>query len=330
MKPFIEIAGRKIGEGHPAWVCAEYGISWNGDMEITRRLVDVAHEAGCDAVKGQKRTIELVYTPEQLAAPRPGPWGATAGDLRRLLEMTPAQCAEARDRTASHGMTWSASPWDVQSVADLAALDVAWVKVASASITDEPLVRACASMGVPVIMSTGMSTTAEIDQAVEWVTSSTACPALALLHTCSAYPSAVEDLHLHRIAWLRERYGCVVGYSGHESGVLPSVEAVRLGASIVERHVTLDRTMWGSDQAASLEPGGLRILVRAIRELEAMRARGFDDEHSAADAVALAEIGEVMRRQARNRGLSRTAQGVAGERTVLASEAGPRAKLRKA
>jgi N-acetylneuraminate synthase len=239
------------------------------------------------------------------------------------------QCRDLDDHAINHGMTWSASPWNVQSVADLAALDVAWVKVASASITDEPLVRACASMGVPVIMSTGMSTTAEIDQAVEWVLTGP-CPALALLHTCSAYPSAVEDLHLHRIAWLRERYGCVVGYSGHESGVLPSVEAVRLGASIVERHVTLDRTMWGSDQAASLEPGGLRILVRAIRELEAMRARGYDDEHSAADAVALAEIGEIMRKQARNRGLSRTAQGVAGERTVLASEAGPRAKLRKA
>jgi N-acetylneuraminate synthase len=326
----FSIDGRTIGEGHPCFVLGELGINHQGSLDIAKRLVDACHEAGVEAVKTQKRTVDVVYTAAELAQPRPGPWGATNGDLKRLLEFSPMQCRDLDAHALSHGMTWSASPWDVQSVADLGTLGVEWVKVASASITDEPLVRACASMGVPVIMSTGMSSTAEIDQAVEWVTSSTACPALALLHTCSAYPSAVEDLHLHRIAWLRERYGCVVGYSGHESGVLPSVEAVRLGASIVERHVTLDRTMWGSDQAASLEPGGLRILVRAIRELEAMRARGYDDEHSAADAVALAEIGEVMRKQARNRSVARTAQGVAGERTVLASEAGPRAKLRKA
>lgn len=323
----ITIAGRKIGDGHPAWVCAEYGISWNGDMRIAEGLVRAAREAGCDATKGQKRTIDVVYTTEQLATPRPGPWGETAGDLRRLLEMTPAQCEQVSNLSASLGMTWSASPWDLDSVAVLADLGVPWVKIASASITDLELVGACASIGCPVIMSTGMSTTAEIDAAVEVAVSR--APSLALLHTCSAYPSEVADLHLSRIAWLRERYGCVVGYSGHETGVLPSVEAVMLGASIVERHITLDRSMWGSDQAASLEPSGLRILVRAIREAEAIRGAGYADEHTACDAVAIAEVAEVMRKQARNRALIGTARGKPGPREVLAVEEGPRRKLRK-
>ena len=162
----------------------------------------------------------------------------------------------------------------------LADLDVQWVKVASASITDERLVKACGDLGVPVIMSTGMSDEREIDQAVEWVVSSRA-PALALLHTCSTYPSAIADLHLSRIEWLRTRYGCVVGYSGHESGVLPSVEAVRLGASIVERHITLDRTMWGSDQAASLEP-----LLRRLHRSGVCGPTAMADYHSARAAEA--------------------------------------------
>ncbi len=326
--PTMQIAGRTIGEGHPAWVCAEIGIGHNGDTDILRKMIDVAGAAGCAAVKGQKRTVNVVYTAAELAQPRPGPWGETNGDLKRLLELDPVTHAGAMEQAKALGMTWSCSPWDVESVAVLGDLEVEWVKVASASITDESLVKSCGRLGVPVVMSTGMSTTAEIDRAVEWVCS-TRAPALALLHTCSAYPSAIEDLHLSRIAWLRERYQCVVGWSGHETGVLPSVEAVRLGASIVERHITLDRSMWGSDQAASLEPGGLRILVRAIRELEALRAAGHDDEHTASDAVCIAEVADVMRKRARNRALSVTARGTAGERTVLASEAGPRAKLRK-
>lgn len=329
MTATMKIGTREIGPGHPCFVIAEAGIGHNGDTDILRKMIDVAGSAGCSAVKGQKRTVNVVYTAAELAAPRPGPWGATNGDLKRLLELDPVTHAGAMEQAKSLGMTWSCSPWDLESVDVLGNLGVEWVKIASASITDEPLVRACSGLGVPVIMSTGMSTTAEIDRAVEWVVSGR-CPDLALLHTCSAYPSATEDLHLSRIAWLRERYQCVVGWSGHETGVLPSVEAVRLGASIVERHITLDRSMWGSDQAASLEPGGLRILVRAIRELEAMRAAGHDDEHTASDAVCIAEVAEVMRKQARNRALAVEARGTPGERVVLASEEGPRKKLRKA
>lgn len=326
MSAEIEIAGRKIGPGHPCFVVAEYGINANGYLPNAHALVDAAAGAGCDAVKGQKRTVEVVYTKAELDAPRPGPWGSTNRDLKLLLEFGVDECEEIAARAASHGMTWSASPWDMASVEALGTIGVPWVKVASASITNLELVRACASLGVPVIMSTGMSTTAEIDAAVEAVKGAP----LALLHTCSAYPSAIADLHLSRMEWLRTRYGCVVGYSGHETGVLPSVEAVRLGASIIERHVTLDRTMWGSDQAASLEPSGLRILVRAIRELEA-----FDDETraeswSAVDAVTIAELAEVVRKGARNRGVAETSRGTPGERRVLAVEEAVRKKLRRA
>lgn len=326
----MNIDGTEIGPGHPCFVIAEAGINHQGDVGIMRSLIVEAERAGCQAVKTQKRTIEKVYTPEELAQPRPGPWGETNADLKRRLEFDADTCALVRDMTSNHGMVWSASPWDLDSVAVLADLGVPWVKIASASITDLELVGACASIGCPVIMSTGMSTTAEIDAAVERVCSSTRCPDLALLHTCSAYPSEVADLHLSRIAWLRERYGCVVGYSGHETGVLPSVESVMLGASIVERHITLDRSMWGSDQAASLEPHGLRILVRAIREAEAIRDAGHADEHTACDAVAIAEVAEVMRKQARNRALIGTARGKPGPREVLAVEEGPRKKLRRA
>lgn len=322
----MNIGGLAIGEGHPCFVIGEVGINHQGSADIFGKLIRVAAESGCQAVKTQKRTVDVVYTAEELAAPRKSVFGETNGDLKRGLELDRVTLASGQDAARALGMTWSASPWDVQSVHDLGTLGVEWVKVASASITDRNLVTSCGDLGVPVIMSTGMSTTAEIDQAVEWV-QSTRAPSLALLHTCSAYPSEVADLHLSRMAWLRERYGCVVGYSGHESGVLPSVEAVRMGASIVERHITLDRTMWGSDQAASLEPGGLRILVRAIRELEALE---HTDEHSASDCVAIAEVAEVMRKQARNRALVLTARGKPGPREVLAVEEGPRRKLRRA
>ncbi len=324
----ISIAGRTIGEGHPAWVCAEAGINHQGDIGIMRDLIVAAERAGCDSVKTQKRTVEAVYTEAELAQVREGPWGRTNGDLKRLLEFDADECRMVRDMATTHRMTWSASPWDLESVQVLADLEVEWVKVASASITDRALVRACSSLGVPVIMSTGMSTTAEIDRAVEWASSA---PGLALLHTCSAYPSAVADLHLSRIEWLRERYPhAVVGYSGHETGVLPSVEAVRLGASIVERHVTLDRGMWGSDQGASLEPEGLRILVASIRCYEAQPpdVRAFGPLLSALIVEAVKAGRSAAYVTERVRSLS-SMFGTPGERSVLPAEEGPRKKLRR-
>lgn len=327
--PVMRIGNTSIGDGHPTWIVAEYGINWNGDPGVAKSLVDMAARAECQAVKGQKRTIDVVYSAEELAKPRPGPWGETNGDLKRLLEMSREQCADVQHRAAMHGMSWSASPWDVESVQVLSDLGVEWVKVASASITDEALVRSCCELEVPVVMSTGMSDTAEIDRAVEWVCS-TKAPALALLHTCSTYPSATADLHLSRIEWLRERYGCVVGYSGHETGVLPSVEAVRLGAAIVERHITLDRSMWGSDQSASLEPAGLSLLVRSIRALEAQPSdvRALGPLVSALVTEATQAGHDAAHVTARARALVEM-YGRPGPREVLASEVPVRAKLRR-
>jgi N-acetylneuraminate synthase len=322
----MKIGDRTIGDGHPCFVIAEAGINHQGDPKVLAGLINVAAAAGCDAVKGQKRTVEVVYTEAELAQPRKGPWGETNGDLKRLLELSPEAHADAIRQCSAAGMTWSASPWDVASCDVLEKLRVSWVKLASASITDEALVRRCASMGVPVIASTGMSDTAQIDRLVGWLGRA---PGFALLHTCSAYPSAIADLHLHRIDWLRSRYGCVVGYSGHETGVLPSVEAVRLGASIIERHVTLDRSMWGSDQAASLEPSGLRILVQAIREWERFDQATKDDPWSAVDAVTVAEVAEVLRKGARNRGVAATSRGESGDRVVLPVEEPVMKKLRR-
>lgn len=337
--PF-EIAGRKIGPGYPTWISAEAGINHQGNIGVMRSLIVAAEQAGCDSIKTQKRTVDVVYSAEELAQVRKGPWGETNSDLKRLLEFSPEDCRLIRDMAGNHGLPWSASPWDLASVAVLADLGVEWIKVASASITDLELVGECASIGVPVVMSTGLSTTAEIDAAVEVLEAR--APSYALLHTCSAYPSNIPDLHLNRIAWLRERYpgAGAVGYSGHESGVLPTVEAVRLGASIVERHITLDRTMWGSDQAASLEPTGLRVLVRAIRELERLREEGMAaqrhgytwdgfDEHTASDCVLMAEIVEATRKQSRNRAIARESRGESGPRSVLAVEEAVRKKLRR-
>lgn len=325
----MKIAGTDIGPGHPCFVISEIGVNHQGSMDIAQRLQAVAKAAGCDAVKYQKRTVDVVYTPEELAQPRPGPWGPDNGSLKRLLEFSKERCGELMDLAEQEGMSWSASPWDIGSVQTLADLGVSWIKIASASIADLELVSECCSIGCPVIMSTGMSTTAEIDAAVEVATSR--APSLALLHTCSAYPSEVGDLHLSRMEWMRDRYGCVVGYSGHERGVATSVEAVRLGASIVERHITLDRSMWGSDQAASLEPAGLRLMVSAIRALEALpddvRAMG---PLVTAAVVECVERGDTTERLVRNLRHFVEAYGTPGPREVLASEEGPRKKLRKA
>ena len=313
----------------PCFVVGEIGINHNGDPANLRKLLDVAAAAGCDAAKGQKRTVDVVYSAAELAQPRKSVFGETNGDLKHGLELGREHHAYAMEHAAGLGLTYSCSPWDLDSVQVLADIGVPWIKIASASITDLELVGECASIGVPVIMSTGLSTTAEIDAAVEVLTARG--PSYALLHTCSAYPSNIADLHLNRIQWLRERYpgAGAWGYSGHETGVLPSVEAVRLGASIVERHITLDRSMWGSDQAASLEPTGLRVMIRAIRELERLMSEGHSDEFSAADAVCFAEVAEVIAKLKRNRGLARDSRGESGPRSVLAVEEAVRKKLRR-
>nr|PZN41860.1 MAG: N-acetylneuraminate synthase [Actinomycetota bacterium] len=261
----VRIGGTLVGPGHPVYVVGEIGINHNGDLDIARRLIDVAAAAGCQAVKFQKRTPEICVPPDQRDRIRQTPWGEmTYLEYRRRVEFGEAEYRQIAAYCAERGIDWFASPWDVPSVEFLERLDVIAHKVASASVTDHELLRAIAATGKPVILSTGMSTLEEIDAAVEILGTSR----LVILHATSTYPLPPEEANLRTILTLRERYGVPVGYSGHERGLQISLAAVTLGAVMLERHITLDRTMWGSDQAASLEPAGLEHLVRDVRIIE--------------------------------------------------------------
>ena len=260
----VSIAGRRIGVGQPCYVIAEIGINHNGDIDLAKKLISVAVSAGCDAVKFQKRTVDVVYTAAELATPRENPFGSTNGDLKRALEFDYDDYREIDAFCKSVKMPWFASPWDEASVDFLEQFDVPCHKVASASLTDDGLLRHIRSQGRPIILSTGMSRLDEIAHAVGVLGRKD----LILLHACSTYPAYYNELNLQVIPELRRLHGVPVGYSGHETGITTSVAAVVLGACVVERHITMDRAMWGSDQAASLEPNGIVRLVRDIRLVE--------------------------------------------------------------
>jgi N-acetylneuraminate synthase len=260
----VQIGNVFVGDGHPCYIIGEIGINHNGNVEIAKNLISVAKNAGCNAVKFQKRTVEIVYTPEELAKPRDNPFGATNGDLKRGLEFGHEQYAEIDDYCKEVEIPWFASCWDEPSIEFIKHFPVLCYKVASASLTDDALLQHTRATGKPILLSTGMSTWEEVDHAVEVLGKEN----LVLMHTCSAYPSHYDELNLKMIPEMRQRYGVPVGYSGHETGIPSSTAAVALGACIVERHITLDRAMWGSDQAASLEPSGLSRLVRDIRLIE--------------------------------------------------------------
>jgi N-acetylneuraminate synthase len=260
----VAIGGKPVGRGQPAYIIAEIGINHNGDLDIAKRLIEVARAAGCDAVKFQKRTVEVVYTPAERAAPRESPFGDTNGDLKYGLEFGREQYAEIDRFCRALAMPWFASCWDEESVDFMSRFDVPCHKIASASLTDDRLLAHTRAKGRPIILSTGMSTLEEIDHAVGILGRDN----LILMHSCSAYPSPYEALNLRVIPTLAARYHVPVGYSGHETGLPSTVAAVALGACCIERHVTLDRAMWGSDQAASLEPNGITRLVRDIRLVE--------------------------------------------------------------
>lgn len=260
----VRIGSRNVGDGAPCYFIAEIGINHNGDLDIAKKLISLAHAAGCDAVKFQKRTVDVVYTAAELAAPRENPFGPTNGDLKRGLEFDKkaydaidAYCKDVK-------MPWFASCWDEGSVDFIDAYDPPCYKIASASLTDDNLLKHTRSKGKPIIMSTGMSTMAQVEHAVEILGTKD----LILLHTCSAYPSNYNDINLRVMKTLADKFGVPVGYSGHESGLAPTTAAVALGAAVIERHITVDRAMWGSDQAASLGPSGLTRLVRDIRLVE--------------------------------------------------------------
>lgn len=262
----VFIGGQPIGTGHPVYVIAEIGLNHNGDIELAKRLIDVAADAGAQAVKFQKRT-PAISTPEHMkSVMRETPWGEmTYLDYRYRVEFDREQYIEIGDYATVRGLAWFASPWDEPSVDFLEGINVVAYKVASASVTDLGLLRAMAATGKPVVLSTGMSTLEQIDRAVETLGTDN----LILLHATSTYPLPAEEANLRMIPALRERYADVpVGYSGHETGLQISLAAVALGAVAVERHITLDRAMWGSDHAASLEPTGLEHLVRDIRVIE--------------------------------------------------------------
>jgi len=267
----VKIGDRLVGEGQPCLVVAEIGINHNGSIDLAKRLISVAVAAGCDAVKFQKRTVDVVYTAAELDKPRENPFGPTNRDLKYGLEFGHEEYKEIDAFCKSVKMPWFASPWDEASVDFLEQFAIPVYKIASASLTDDNLLRHVRKTGKPVIASTGMSTYEEIDHAVEVLGKKD----LILAHATSTYPANYDELNLRAIPAMAERYGVPVGYSGHETGIPTSVCAVALGACIVERHISMDRASWGSDQAASLEPNGISRLVRDIRLWEQSKGDGI-------------------------------------------------------
>jgi N-acetylneuraminate synthase len=260
----VKIGSQLVGDGQPCYVVAEIGINHNGNLDLAKRLISVAVAAGCDAVKFQKRTIDIVYTPEELNKPRESPFGTKNGDLKRGLEFGQDEYADIDVYCKAVKIPWIASCWDEDSVDFINQFDVPCFKIASASLTDDRLLRHTRATGKPIILSTGMSTLEEIDHAINVLGREN----LVILHACSTYPANYDELNLRAIPALRERYNLPTGYSGHETGIPSTVAAVVLGACCVERHITMDRAMWGSDQAASLEPNGITRVVRDIRLIE--------------------------------------------------------------
>jgi len=257
------------------FIIAEIGINHNGDLDIARQLIDVAVEAGADAVKFQKRTIDLVYTKEFLDSARESPWGKTQRAQKAGLEFGEAQYGEIDRYCKERRIKWFASAWDIEAQKFLQKFDLEYNKIASAMIVSPELLNEVGSEGRHTFISTGMSTARDIDRAVEIFTKKN-CP-FELMHCVSTYPMEDEDANLLRIVSLRERYGCKVGYSGHEVGLAVSYAAVALGATSLERHITLSRAMYGSDQSASVEPAGFRQLVGAVRKIEKALGSGSLD-----------------------------------------------------
>ena len=247
------------------YIIAEIGINQNGSLESAKRLIDVAAVSGCDAVKFQKRNPDICVPEHQKSVMRDTPWGRmTYLDYKYKVEFEKQEYDEIDRYCKEKGIEWSASPWDLDSLEFLMGYDIPWIKIPSAMITNQELMKASAATGKKVIFSTGMSTYEEIDQAVEWLSGND----VLMLHCNSTYPAPLKDLNLKCIQTLKERYNCEVGYSGHEFRLGTSVAAIYLGATCIERHITLDRTMWGSDHMSSVEPQGLIKMVRGIRELE--------------------------------------------------------------
>ena len=277
----VKIGKTLVGDGQPCYVIAEIGINHNGDLNLAKKLISVAVAAGCNAVKFQKRTPELCVPVEQRGLVRETPWGLmTYMDYRYRVEFERDEYREIDRFCRDTQIPWLVSCWDAKSVDFIEdeKFDIPCYKVASASLTDDELLRRVRATGRPIILSTGMSTLEQIDHAVEILGKRD----LVIMHTTSTYPAAYAELNLKAVLSMKERYGVPIGYSGHETGIPTSVAAAVMGACMIERHITLDRAMWGSDQAASLEPNGINRLVRDIRLCETSMGDGvkrvFDSE----------------------------------------------------
>ena len=267
----VRIAEQEVGHVLETFVVAEIGTNHNGDIGLAKRLIAAAVSSGAQAVKFQKRTPELSVPPSQRDVLRETPWGLiTYGEYRERLELGREEYAEIDAFCRSMGVPWFASCWDEEAVEFLEQFDPPCYKIASACLTDDALLEHTRAKGRPIVLSTGMSSLEQIDHAADVL----GRHELVLMHTTSTYPSSPDELNLLVIPRLAERYGIPVGYSAHEVGLAPSLAAVVLGACVIERHITLDRAMWGSDQAASVEPQGLTRLVRDIRLYEQARGDG--------------------------------------------------------
>ncbi len=261
---------------------AEIGINHNGDMDIAKRLIDIASAAGCDSVKFQKRNPDVCVPEDEKSKIRETPWGKmTYLDYKYKVEFGKEEYDEIDVYCKERKIDWSASPWDLDSLEFLMQYDIPYIKIPSAMLTNDELLIAVRDTDKKVILSTGMSTIDEIDHAVVLLKSKIVVEPyyeragnFVLLHCNSTYPAPIDELNLSAIKTLKERYNCEVGYSGHEFRLSTSVAATYLGASVIERHITLDRSMWGSDQLSSVEPQGLFKLMSGIRELEQARGDG--------------------------------------------------------
>src|ERR1051325_10281956 len=268
----LKIGNRMVGDGHPAYIIAEIGINHNGDLNIAKQMIDAAAHAGVNAVKFQKRTPEICTPPDQQKQMRETPWGyITYLEYRYKVEFNEDQYCEIEKYCKQKGIAWLVSVWDQPSVDFMEKFDTPAYKIPSASLTDYSLIRKARATGKPLILSSGMSTMEQIRKGVEVAGEDD----LDLMHCTSTYPCEPEELNLKMVQTLRSEFPEIpVGYSGHEVGLVPSSVAVALGACMVERHLTLDRAMWGSDQAASVEPGGFERLVKYIRVTEAAQGDG--------------------------------------------------------
>jgi N-acetylneuraminate synthase len=277
----MKIGNRMIGDGHPAYIIAEIGINHNGDLDTAKEMIMSAKDCGVDAIKLQKRTPELCVPKEQRDLMRETPWGyITYMAYRERVEFGEAEYREIDKLCKELGIDWFVSVWDEPSVDFIEAFNPVCYKLPSASLTDHNLLRKVRATGRPMIVSTGMSTGDQIKDAVAAIGTDN----LAITHATSTYPCDPQELNLKMIQTLKDDFPCPIGYSGHEVGLITSVVAVSMGACIVERHFTLDRSMWGSDQAASVEPGGFRRLVKYIRVTEMALGDGvkrvYDSEKS--------------------------------------------------